>query len=173
MNRYGLFATASGVVIALDQGSKVWARSALPRGEHGGEMVPFVDGFWDWMLEYNYGSAFSLFEGGPVARVLLSVVAVIALVVMVYLVRGARDEQRGLVVALGLMAGGALGNLVERIAFGKVTDFILWHWGTQAYWPVFNIADAALVAAVPMFLYFGYRAEKAHKAEKVARESSA
>ena len=162
MNRYGRFAVVTGVVTAIDQGSKLWARKVLP----GGEMVPFIEGYWDWTLEFNRGSAFSLVEGGPLSRVLLSVIAAAALGVMIYLVRGARNDQRGLVVALGLMAGGALGNLIERIALGKVTDFVSWHWGTEAYWPVFNIADVALVVAVPLFLFFGYRAEK-------ARESSA
>lgn len=172
MNRYRLFAVVTAIVAAFDQLTKLWARRSLPTGEHGGEMVPFIDGYWDWMLEYNYGSAFSLFEGGPLSRVFLSVIAAVALVVMVYLVHSAKNEQRGLVVALGLMAGGALGNLFERIAFGKVTDFVLWHWKAEAYWPVFNVADVALVAAVPLFLLFGYRAEKAAKAAEAAAESS-
>lgn len=173
MNRYRLFGAVAGTATAADLGTKVWARSALPTGEHGGEMVPFIDGYWDWMLEFNHGSAFSLVEGGALSRVLLSVIAAVALVVMTYLVRGASDRQRGLVVALGLMAGGALGNLLERIAFGKVTDFILWHWGTDAYWPVFNLADVVLVAAVPLFLYFSYRAERSAKTGGARPKSSA
>jgi signal peptidase II len=132
-----------------------------------------VDGYWDWILEYNTGSAFSLFSGGLGSRIFLSVVALGALAIMLHLLRGARDDQRGLVVALALMAGGAVGNLIDRIAFGKVTDFVLWHWQDSFYWPVFNVADIALVLAVPLFLYYGYRAEKEQKACEAAAESSA
>lgn len=172
--RYRLFATIAGSAIALDQLTKLWARHSLPVTPSGrGIPVPVIDGFWDWILDFNTGSAFSMFSGGVGSRVLLSFVAVGALGVMLYLLRGAREDQRGLVVALGLMAGGAIGNLIDRIAAGRVTDFVLWHFGESFYWPVFNIADIALVLAVPLFLYFGYRAEKEQKVAKAAAETNA
>jgi len=160
--RYKIFGAVALGSIVLDQATKIYARGALP-GE--GIRVPVVDGYFDWVLAYNFGSAFSLFSGGIGSRIFLSIVACIALSVMVWLVRNAKDEHRGMAIALGLMAGGALGNLIDRILFGKVTDMVLWHWKESFHWPVFNVADIALVVAVPMFLLYGYRAEKQLKAE--------
>ena len=163
MTRFKLFGGVAAGSMALDQATKIYARSALP-----GESIPVcvIDGYFDWILKFNTGSAFSLFSGGMGSRIFLSVVAMIALGAILWLVKSAKDKQRGLVVALGLMAGGALGNLIDRILFGKVTDFVLWHYQDHFYWPVFNVADIALVFAVPLFLVYGYRAEKADKADK-------
>lgn len=164
MLRYRLFGAVAAASLGLDQLSKVWARHALPTNAAGeGVPVQVIRGYWDWILEFNTGSAFSLFSGGLGSRIALSLIAVAAIAVMLYLVRGVREEQRALLVAFGLMAGGALGNLVDRIAFGRVTDFVLWH-VHEAYWPVFNVADICLVVAVPMFLIFGYRGEKRRSA---------
>lgn len=160
MLRYRLFGGVAAAAIAADQLTKVWARSNLPTNARGeGVPVPVIEGYWDWILEFNTGASFSLFSGGTGSRIILSLIALVAIGVMVHLVRAATDEQRGLVVSLGLMAGGAVGNLIDRVAFGKVTDFVLWH-VKEHYWPVFNIADVCLVIAVPLFLFYGYRAEK-------------
>lgn len=164
MLRYRLFGAVAAASIGLDQLSKVWARHALPTNAAGeGVPVQVIHGYWDWILQFNTGSAFSLFTGGLGSRIFLSLIAVAAVGVMLYLVRGVREEQKALLVAFGLMAGGALGNLIDRIAFGRVTDFVLWHLH-DSYWPVFNIADVCLVVAVPMFLLFGYRGEKRRSA---------
>jgi signal peptidase II len=77
------------------------------------------------------------------------VVALAALLLVGYYLKRSGPRQYRLHVALGLIGGGAVGNLVDRIAFGKVTDFIVWHVG-QHEWPAFNIADAALVVGVAL-----------------------
>ncbi len=156
MNRYRLFSAVAVGAIALDQASKIYARHVLP-GES--IRITVVDGYFDWMLAHNTGSAFSLFSGGIGSRIVLSVVASIAIGAIIWMVRSAKDSQRGLVFGLGLMAGGALGNLADRIWFGQVTDFVLWHYKDH-YWPVFNVADVVLVLAVPLFLIYGYRSER-------------
>jgi signal peptidase II len=164
--RYRLFGIVAAIALAADQLSKLWARAALPVDQRGnGIPITVIEGYWDWVLEYNTGSAFSLISGGSAARIILAIIAAVALGVIGYLVRSARDDQRGLVLALGLMAGGAVGNLIDRIALGRVTDFVLWHVG-DVYWPVFNVADVCLVVAVPLFLFFGYRAGEARSLER-------
>ncbi len=155
MSRYRLFGAVAVGSIALDQASKIYSRSVLTEGVP----VSFIDGFWDWMLVFNTGSAFSLFSGGLGSRIALSLVALVALGAILWMVKSTADRQRGLLIGLGLMAGGALGNLIDRILFGKVTDFVLWHYG-ERYWPIFNVADIALVIAVPLFLFYGYRKER-------------
>lgn len=146
--RWKVFFAVAVLVIALDQGSKLWARHALVPDQS----VPFVDGYWDWRLSFNPGSAFNLFETDAGARVFLSVVGVAAVGAMVWMVLRARDDQRRLVVGLALVAGGAIGNLIDRVASGAVTDFALWHWRDRAYWPMFNVADAMLVIGVAVLL---------------------
>jgi signal peptidase II len=71
---------------------------------------------------------------------------------------------------LGLLAGGALGNIVDRIAFGKVTDFVVWKIGTHE-WPTFNIADAALVVGV-IGLLFDMRPDEKSKAAAAAAKGA-
>jgi hypothetical protein len=68
------------------------------------------------------------------------------------MVKKAKDDQRLLAIALGLVAGGAVGNLADRIYFGVVTDFVLWRYHSKE-WPVFNIADVALVVGVGMMFF--------------------
>ena len=83
----------------------------------------------------------------------------------------ARDEQRRLMIGLGLVGGGAIGNVIDRVAFGKVTDFVVWKWHTHE-WPTFNVADAALCVGVGLlFLDLGRQA-KDEKAKKAAAAES-
>lgn len=149
--RWRWFVAIAAVAIVLDQLSKVWARHALAPGES----VAFIPGVWDWRLSFNPGASFNLFERFGGARVLLSIMAVGAIAAMAWMVARARDDQRRYVIALGLIAGGAAGNLIDRLHAGVVTDFALWHWKDAAYWPMFNVADAALVVGVVILLFSG------------------
>jgi signal peptidase II len=173
--RWKIFLLVAFLSLAADQATKIWARASLPvTAIHGrvadgacrlpadvvshncqGEAVPVIDGIWEWRLSFNTGSAFGLFHSQSGARVLLSLVGIIAVGAMLWMVRKARDHQRALLWALGLVAGGAVGNLADRIYFGVVTDFVLWRYKTTE-WPVFNVADVALVIGVGlMFLDVG------------------
>jgi signal peptidase II len=147
-----MFAGVGVVALALDQLTKLWARAALPTDYHGrGVPVSVVEGLFDWRLSYNTGSAFGLFADTPGAPAFLTVVAIAALGGLVWMVAQARAEQRVLVAALGLLAGGAAGNLIDRVYAGRVTDFIVWKY--QAHeWPVFNVADTALCVGAGLLL---------------------
>jgi signal peptidase II len=186
--RYKLFAIIALVTLVADQASKLWARETLPVGRSVNGPVdarcaipddlvahkcvgindPLIDNFWDWRLSFNPGSAFGLFNSASGARVLLSIVGVLAVFGMLWMLKKARDDQKWLIWALGLVAGGAVGNLIDRIYYGVVTDFVLWHYYAKE-WPVFNIADVALVIGVGlMFLDIGgeSKKEKREKAKK-------
>jgi signal peptidase II len=94
---------------------------------------------------------------------------------MLWMLRKARTDQRILHWALALVTGGAIGNLVDRMYFGVVTDFILWRYQTHE-WPVFNVADIVLVVGVGlMFIDIQKegRREKARKAGRQARAKAA
>ena len=164
--RYKVFGIVAGIVILLDQITKYWARAALP-ADH--TAIPVIAGYWDWRLSYNFGSAFGLFSRTGGARIFLTIVGIGACAFIVHVLRKAEDWQKWFTTALGLVAGGAIGNVIDRILDGKVTDFIVWKVKTTE-WPAFNIADAALVAGVIiMFLDLG-REQKKMREKKLAEE---
>ena len=113
-------------------------------GKCVGRSVEVIAGFWDWRLSFNPGSAFGLFNSQAGARWFLSIVGVLAVLGMLWMLKKAREDQKALIWALGLVAGGAVGNLIDRVYFGVVTDFVLWRYQSKE-WPVFNVADVALV----------------------------
>jgi len=133
--------------------------------------VTVVQNYWDWRLSYNTGSAFGMFAGQNGSRIFLSVIGVAATIAILLILRRARDEQRWMTSALALVAGGAIGNVIDRVLAGKVTDFVVWKVG-KTEWPAFNIADCALVVGVAiMFLDVGREQKKAK--EKDARKAAA
>jgi signal peptidase II len=152
--RWMIFGIVGVLSLIADQATKIWARSSLPtfepcsRGEGCcGIPVPVVEHYFDWRMSCNPGSAFGLFSSQDNARIFLSIVGVLALGAIVWMVKKARADQTRLLWALGLVAGGAIGNLIDRIYTGVVTDFVVWKYKTTE-WPTFNIADVALVVGV-------------------------
>ena len=175
-----LFWAVSIVSLVLDQITKIWARGALPVNPAGcsvpddiiarkciGMPVTVIDGYWDWRLSMNPGSAFGLFGslGPQFTRVFLSLIGVAAVVGMVFMLRKSRPDQRILHWALALVAGGAVGNLIDRIYYSVVTDFILWKYKTHE-WTVFNIADVVLVVGVGLMFIDIQKENKREKAKK-------
>lgn len=136
-------------VLVIDQVSKLIVIHYLWEGE-----VVEVAGFFDLVHFRNPGAAFGIFnEGGVARRVFLVATSGAALAVIFFLLRETKDS----LVALGLslVAGGAAGNLIDRVRFGSVVDFLYFHAGTH-YWPAFNIADSAITIGVGMSAIFYY-----------------
>lgn len=182
-----VFWSVSLISLVLDQITKIWARAALPVHPKGCEVpediivhkcvglpVTVIDGFWDWRLSMNPGSAFGLFSSlGPnVTRIFLSVIGIIAVIGMWYMLKKSRPDQRILHWALAFVAGGAVGNLIDRIYYSVVTDFILWKYKTHE-WPVFNIADVVLVIGVGLMFIDIQKENKREKAARKGRQAKA
>ncbi|HET6613093.1 MAG TPA: signal peptidase II [Kofleriaceae bacterium] len=167
--RWKIFTAVSVAVLVIDQLTKWWARTSLPTNASGwGTPVTVIENFFHWRLSYNNGSAFGLFDDVNGARIFLTVVGIGAVIGILFLVKHARDDQRRLAAAFGLVAGGAVGNVIDRVIAGRVTDFILWHY-YQHEWPVFNIADAALCVGVALlFLDLGKEKGKEKAADEKA-----
>jgi len=146
--RWKIFLAIMSASIIADQITKFIARDAL----EGKGRIPVIENFWDWVLAFNTGSAFSMFSG---ARTFLTIVGIGAVLAVFWLIHTSKDQPTSVIVALGLMAGGAIGNLIDRIWLGKVTDFVLWRYYEHT-WPVFNIADVCLSVAVGLFLLSGF-----------------
>ena len=154
---------AAAIALVLDQASKLWLLFVFDLGRKG---AVTVTPFFDLVLAWNTGISYGLFQqDGPVgAAVLLGfkVVAVIALAIWM-----ARSKTRLATIGLGLIIGGAIGNAIDRAAYGAVVDFALFHiqWGGKTFnWYVFNIADAAIVVGVAALLYDSFRGPDAVKA---------
>ena len=143
-----LFGVSAVVSLVLDQWTKVLARRHLmPLGPWKSKVI--VANYFDLRYSENTGVAFGMFQKLPGGRIWLTLVALAALLLVGYYLIRSNPRQSRLHLALGLVGGGAIGNLVDRIAFGRVTDFIVWKVGTHE-WPAFNIADAALVVGVAL-----------------------
>jgi signal peptidase II len=139
-SRLGTFLTCATLVLALDQVTKAIVSARLLPGDP----VPVIDNFLRLTLVHNTGAAFGLFPGSRLPFILISALAI---VVVLYLF--ARDAYRSFLnrVLLGSILGGALGNLIDRIRWGRVVDFIDVGFGTVR-WPVFNVADSAVTLGV-------------------------
>ena len=163
------FAVILIATLLADQGSKAWAHR-LPVHPAGcrqpddllaarciGLPQPVVDGYWDWELAYNPGIAFSTFTsfaGHTGMQLILGLIAALALIGISVLALRTDPEERWKRAAYALVAGGALGNLVDRVQDGAVTDFVRWRINDHR-WPIFNVADAALLIGVAILLIDG------------------
>jgi len=130
-------------IVVLDQWTKALATQHLVYGVP----VPFLDVFWNWTLVHNYGGAFSLFADHPGWQkyFFLTVATAVTGFILLWL-RRESAKHWVLCVPLALVVAGAIGNVIDRIRFGYVVDFVHWYVG-QYSWPVFNIADSAITVA--------------------------
>lgn len=128
-------------VAGLDQLVKALVVWLLPPGG-----VTIIPHFADLVLVYNRGAAFGMLSGLDQGRWLLVAVTLAALTAAVWLVMGTLGRSSGVATCLGLIAGGALGNLIDRLRLGLVVDFVDLHVAGW-HWPAFNVADAAITVA--------------------------
>jgi len=137
----------SALVIVLDQVSKAWISSHFVYGESLA-----VIGVFNLVLVHNTGAAFSMLtDAGGWQRWMFSAIAVAASVWIVWLLRN-HQQQKLFCLALALILGGALGNLMDRIAYGYVVDFLDFHWD-RYHFPAFNVADSAITCGAALMLW--------------------
>ena len=154
---------AALAVLAMDQASKLWLLFVFDIGHRGAVRVA---PFFDLVLAWNPGISFGWFQNdsGVAQFVLMAVKAVAVIVLAIWM---ARSRTPLATVALGLIIGGAIGNAIDRFAYGAVVDFALFHvqiGGKTLNWYVFNLADAAIVAGVAALLYDSFLGVPAAKA---------
>ena len=148
------------VVIGLDQYTKALASAELQY------RVPVeITAWFDLMLAHNTGAAFSFLAsaGGWQRWFLAGVALVVSVVVSVWLTRLKQSEQV-LGIALGLVLGGGLGNLIDRVSLGYVVDFISWHYNDW-YWPAFNVADSAICVGAVLLVWDSFFGESSKQEE--------
>ncbi len=144
----------SALVIVLDQISKLLIINKFSYLES----IRIFDVF-DLILMHNPGAAFNfLSNAGGLQRWLFTGIAVIASVSIVWLLRKHAGETL-FALALSLILGGALGNLIDRVAYGYVIDFLLFHWN-EHYFPAFNLADSAISCGAGLLIWESFMEKK-------------
>jgi signal peptidase II len=144
-----LFIFLAAATFLLDQATKAAATAwLLPRGS-----VQVIPGFFDLSYVLNRGAVFGIFRSleDPYRGLLLTTVPIIALVVVLAMVMRTPSHQLRTHTALGLILGGALGNLMDRLRLGAVVDFLEFYVG-RYHWPNFNAADSAICIGVALLV---------------------
>jgi signal peptidase II len=149
IKRAALCLLVISLVIASDQLSKLWIRTHLALGES----LPVI-GRLSLIHIRNTGSAFGLLAN---QTFLIIVISIAALLFILLFLRYLSPATTLSIVSIGLIMGGAVGNLIDRLRFGSVTDFIYFRLWGSFHWPAFNIADASIVAGVFILIYSFYR----------------
>ena len=159
VRRLALFALVAGAVVALDQLSKLAARSLLVPGEP----VTLIPGVMDLSLIYNTGAAFSMGEGaGPV----FVLVAVLMCVAGAHVAWRRTDVPLSLLLVVAAVVGGGIGNAIDRVALGAVTDFFM---TTFMDFAIFNVADIFVTCGVIVALVLWWRWDAARERSAAGR----
>ncbi len=137
----------AGIIVIADQITKAIATAELTMYKAVAVMPMF-----NFTLIHNEGAAFSfLHDAGGWQRWLFTVISFVVSVVLIFWIRNLKAEQKFEAIAFSFILGGAIGNLIDRVRFGYVVDFIEIYWvgdGVQYSWPAFNIADSAITVGV-------------------------
>ncbi len=143
-----LYAAVFLATLVLDQATKLWLYFVVDIATRQPiQAAPFLDIILVWNQGISYGMLQQSTEFGRWALTVFKLAAAVGLTVWAW-----RSGERLLCAALGLIAGGALGNAIDRVLYGAVLDFVHLHWGRFS-WYVFNVADAAIVAGVALLMY--------------------
>ncbi|MHB1844859.1 MAG: signal peptidase II [Deltaproteobacteria bacterium] len=156
LRRSSLTLGLAAFILAADQLSKAWAIGTLRAlGRHGVTVIPSC---FHFVYAENTSAAFGILQAIPyeLRRVVLTGFAVAAILVLVGLVATGRIQRGWTAAATGLILGGAVGNVIDRIRYGFVVDFIDWHVADHYHWPTFNVADSGIVVGVFVLLWISY-----------------
>jgi len=139
----------SGIIVVFDQATKALIRSRLPLHDS----VTIIPGLIDFTHVLNSGAAFGILNGVefPFKPVLIAVIAMAALVGVGIYAASISHHQLVARVGLALIIGGAAGNLIDRVLFGSVVDFVDVYWSNHHFW-AFNVADSAISVGVAMMI---------------------
>ena len=131
----------------LDYVTKIWAIGTLK----GQPDITVIEGFFDFSYLENRGAAFGIFQG----RVyLLAFVTIIIMAVLFVMYQKTKKKTKLLTISTALIMTGAIGNLIDRLRYGFVVDFISWHWKNTYYFPTFNVADICITVGTGLLILY-------------------
>ena len=143
-------------IVAFDQLTKV----IVDRTMQLYQSIPIIDGFFNLTYVRNTGAAFGIFAGAhEVFRLpFLIGVSIVAIGFIIVMLKRLRDDATALITALAFILGGAVGNLIDRIVYGEVIDFLDVYWSNY-HWPAFNLADSFITIGVAITLFYLIKAK--------------
>jgi len=164
MSRYRILALTSTVILALDQWTKLYVAANFRLHES----VPVIRGLFHLTYVRNKGAAFGILADSAVRIPFFITVSVIAMLGILWYIQRIRADQTLATFALSLIFAGAFGNLIDRIRFGEVIDFLDVFW-QRHHWPAFNVADSAITIGVALLFIEMWREERNQSAAKTAK----
>ena len=144
------------IILVLDQLTKFIVDRTMPL-HHS---IPVIDDLFSLTYIRNTGAAFGMLAGSAAEFRLpfLVLFSVLAIGFIVMMVRRLPDREKGLITALAFILGGAIGNLIDRLAYGEVIDFLDFYWSNY-HWPAFNIADSFITVGVVITVFYLIKAK--------------
>ena len=160
--KYRVLIIVSLITIVLDQATKLYIARTLPLHT----MITVIQNFFTITYLRNKGAAFGMLANSAWRLPFFILVSAVAVVVIFVVIRKLRDDQKLAAFSLSLIFAGALGNLIDRISYGEVIDFIFVHW-YEHYWPAFNVADSAICVGVFLLALHMYQEERRQKQQSL------
>lgn len=159
--KYVILALVAAFLVAIDQATKIYIHTQF----HLGQSLEVIPGYFNITYVRNLGAAFGFLNDAQETfrKIFFLSIPPIAMVVILFLMRGVASHDRVQILALSSIFGGALGNYIDRIRFGFVVDFLDFHWRGLYSWPAFNIADSAIVCGVAVLIFLMKNPDEAKK----------
>jgi signal peptidase II len=154
--KFKLVTSSLLAIVAVDQLTKLIVDKTMPLYHS----IPVIENFFNLTYIRNTGAAFGIFAGAGAGFRLpfLVLFSVLAIGFIVMMLRRLPDKETGLIIALAFVLGGAIGNLIDRLIYGEVIDFLDFYWSGY-HWPAFNLADSFITIGVLITLYYLIRAK--------------
>lgn len=144
--KYMILILLSLLIVAIDQISKIYIHTNFELGD----TVSVIENYFNITYVRNTGAAFGIFSDSQQTfrHIFFLSIPVVAVAVIVFFIYGLPEDELAQIISLSLISGGAIGNYIDRIQYGYVIDFLDVHIKNIYSWPVFNIADSAIVIGV-------------------------
>ena len=167
MKRYYTLSAISLVLLILDQASKLYVDANFRLHE----TVPVIRDFFHLTYVRNKGAAFGILADNAVRIPFFISVSIIALLGILWYLKGIRDDQKLPILSLSLIFSGAFGNLIDRVRLGEVIDFLDVFW-QRHHWPAFDVADSAITVGVTLLFIEMWREDHNNAAKNREIESN-
>lgn len=156
--KYLVLSAVASAIASFDQVTKLLIHTRFQLSES----MPIIDGFFSFTYVRNPGGAFGMFRnsGETFRMIVFIVLPILALFLIFHMVSKVKKDHWPAILALSFILGGAIGNIIDRIYFGFVVDFIDFHLPSGLAFPTFNLADSAVVLGVCVLTFIMYKDPK-------------